>query len=554
MHSATPRTRTHRPAALAAGVTALLTTLVTACSAGGSGDGATAAGGPPRDGGTLRLAVAKEPECLDPHQSPTEAARLLSRPILDSLVHQTAKGAFEPWLAKSWTISPDGRTYTFTLRDDVSFTDGAKFDAAAVVANLNHVVAPATKSLLASSLISAYKSARAVDAHTAEVTLKQPDSGFLGALALPNLGIESPVTLEGSTAALCKKIVGTGPFRTTGGLVAQKGIDYTKNPAYDWAPKSAGHTGPAHLDGIKVQIVPDNASRSGALTSGQVDAATGLDPTSTKTLAKTPGFALHKTSFPGANYSYWPNTAEGPLADVSVRKALRAGIDWSTIDQRVNFGQYPSAKGPLSTTTPGYDGSQASAYAYDPAEAARLLDAAGWTGRDAKGYRTKNGKRLRVEHLWSDPSVTNLAVQIQAAAKKLGVEFVEENVDGGTFVKRLLAGDYDIIDTSFSSPGPDVLRVLFGKENIPTPARGVSNNMARYDNPAVEQLFTQARHATDQKEQFRLYGEVQRHITDDAAVLPIYSPVSTFAARTAVQGTGFTADGSADLYAIWLAS
>ncbi|MEW1906133.1 ABC transporter substrate-binding protein [Streptomyces sp. NPDC086147] len=552
MHSGT-RTRTKRSALLAAG-TALLTTLVTACSAGAGTDGGPAAGGPPRDGGTLRIAIAKEPECLDPHQSPTEAARLLSRPILDSLVHQTPKGAFEPWLAKSWTLSPDGRTYTFALRDDVTFTDGARFDAAAVVANLDHVADPATKSLLASSLISAYKSSRAVGPHTVEITLEQPDSGFLGALALPNLGIESPAGLKGSTAELCKKIVGTGPFRTATGLVAQKGIEYTRNPDHAWAPKSAGHSGPARLDGIRVQVVPDNASRFGALTSGQVDAATGLDPTSTRQLAKTPGFTLHSTSFPGANYSYWPNTAKGPLADAAVRKALRAGIDWSTIAQRVHFGQYPSAQGPLSATTPGHDASLAAAYAHDPREAARLLDAAGWTARDAQGYRTKDGKRLRVRHLWSDPSITNLAVQIQSAGKKLGVEFVEENVDGGTFVERLLAGDYEIIDTSFSAPGPDVLRVLFGKDNIPTPARGISNNMARYDVPDVERLFADAQRATDQKEQFRIYREVQRRITEDAAVLPIYSPVSTLATRDAVRGTGFTADGSASLYAAWLAS
>ncbi|MGP4051037.1 ABC transporter substrate-binding protein [Streptomyces sp. 2A115] len=550
MHSGT-RFRTDRSVTLAAGGTALVMALVTACSSGGgSGD---MAGGPPRDGGTLRLAIAKEPECLDPHQSPTEAARLLTRPIVDSLVHQTENGSFEPWLAKSWKVSADGLTYTFTLRDDVTFTDGARFDAAAVVANLDHVAAPATKSLLASSLISAYKSSRAVGTHTAEIRLKRPDSGFLGALALPNLGIESPATLKGS-ATLCKKIVGTGPFRTATGLLAQKGIDYTRNPDYDWGPKSARHSGPARLDGITVQVVPDNASRYGALTSGQIDAATGLDPTSTRQLRKTPGLTLHKVSFPGANYSYWPNTQNGPLADVDVRKALRAGIDWSTIARKVYFGQYPAAKGPLSVTTPGYDDSGVAAYAYDPAGADRLLDAAGWTGRDAGGYRTKDGKRLRIRHLWSDPSVTDLAVQIQSAAKELGVEFVEQNVDSGTFVKRLLTGDYEIIDTSFSSPGPDVLRVLFAKENIPTPERGVSNNMARYDNPALEGQFTDAQRTTDQKEQFRIYGGVQQRITDDAAVLPVYSPVSTFAARTTVRGAGFTADGSADLYAIWLAS
>ncbi|MFC9945737.1 ABC transporter substrate-binding protein [Streptomyces pratensis] len=528
-------------------------TLLAACSSGGDGGGA-AAGGTPKEGGTLRLAIDKEPECLDPHQSPTAAARLLTRPLVDSLVHQDAKGAFRPWLASSWTVSADRLTYTFELRDDVRFTDGTAFDAAAVVANLEHVADPATKSLLASSLISAYDSSRAAGPHTVAVKLKRPDSGFLGALALPNLGIEAPATLKGSPASLCQKIIGTGPFRSDTGLVAQKGIEYTRNADYAWAPEGAAHQGKAHLDGIEVKVVPDNASRFGALSSSQVDAVTALDPTSLRQLKSTSGFELHKSQFPGINYSYWPNTESGPLADVRVRKALRAGIDWSKIVERVYFGEYDAAAGALSSRTPGYNAALASSFAHDPAAAAKFLDEAGWKTRDAQGYRTKDGKRLKVRHLWSDPSVSNIAVQIQAAAKELGVETVEENVDGGTFVKRLLAGDYELIDTSFSAPGPDVLRVLFGKENIPTPERGISNNMARYDNPEVERQFEAAQRARTQKEQFEIYGDVQRRITEDAAVLPVYSPLSTLAARSAVRGTAFNADGSADLYGIWLAS
>ncbi|MFE2295070.1 ABC transporter substrate-binding protein [Streptomyces sp. NPDC059452] len=546
------RPRTNRPAALVAGATAVLMTLLAACSSGGAGE--KAAGTAPKAGGTLRLAIEKEPECLDPHQSPTASARLLARPLVDSLVHQDAKGAFQPWLASRWTVSADRLTYTFELRDDVRFTDGTAFDAAAVVANLEHVADPATKSLLASSLISAYDSSRAVAPHTVEVKLKRPDSGFLGALALPNLGIEAPATLKGSPASLCQKIIGTGPFRSDTGLVAQKGIEYTRNADYAWAPKGAAHQGKAHLDGIEVKIVPDNASRFGALSSSQVDAVTGLAPTSLRELKSTSGFALHKSQFPGINYSYWPNTESGPLADVRVRKALRAGIDWPQIVKRVHFGEYEAAAGVLSSRTPGYAAELAPDYAHDPDAAAKLLDEAGWKTRDAQGYRTKDGKRLKVRHLWSDPSISNLAVQIQAAAKELGIETVEENVDGGTFVKRLLAGDYELIDTSFSAPGPDVLRVLFGKENIPTPERGISNNMARYDNPEAERLFEAAQRAKDREEEFGIYQDVQRLITEDAAVLPVYSPLSSLAARSAVHGVAFNADGSADLYGVWLTS
>ncbi|ROO85593.1 peptide/nickel transport system substrate-binding protein [Actinocorallia herbida] len=543
--------RTSRRWRTAAGAAAALA-LVTGCSGGPKETGT--GGGQPRDGGVLTLALEKEPECLDPHQTPTQSGRLLARPILDSLVHQDVQGGLHPWLATAWTVADDGLKYTFTLRDGVTFTDGTTFDAAAVVANLDHVVDPETKSLLAASLISAYAKAEAVDARTVAVTLREPDSGFLAALASPNLGIHSPATLKGAPSDLCAKIVGSGPFRSEGGFVPQQGITYTRNPAYAWAPEDAAYRGPARLDGVEVRIVPDDPARAGALTSGQVDAVTALPPTEVRALKGDAAFQVHSVLYPGANYSYWPNTAEGPLSDVRVRKALRAGVDWDRIVQNVFFGVYSGAEGVLSKTTPGFDPSVGPSYAHDPAAAARLLDEAGWTGRDAQGYRTKDGVRLKLRHLWSEPSVETLAVQVQAAAKDLGIELVEENLDGGTFVERLLAGDYELIDTSFSAPGPDVLRVLFGAANIPTPERGISNNMARYDDADVEADFTLALRATDPAERLEVYQRIQQRITEDAAVLPIYSPQSSLAVRTGVQGVSFSIDGTPDLTAIWLES
>ncbi|MFE9427595.1 ABC transporter substrate-binding protein [Kitasatospora sp. NPDC006697] len=542
--------RRHRSAATAAGVAALVLGALSGCSGGGGGGGSAAAAGTPRDGGTLHLAVATQPDCLDPHQSPTQAARLFARPILDSLVYQDQKGALHPWLATSWQASPDGLRYTFQLRDGVSFTDGAPFDAAAVVANLDQVVAPATKSMLAASLLAAYASSRAVDPHTVEITLKSPDSGLLGALATPNLGIESPRTLTGAPSALCTRIVGTGPFRSDGGFVSQKGIDYTRNTADTWSPTGS----PAHLDGVSLSVVPDDSARSGALTSGQVDAATALSPVGLRTVKSDPALTLYQEPYPGANYAYWPNTAGGPFADPAVRQAFREGIDWPAIVNSLYFGLYPAAAGPLATTTPGYDGSVAAAYAVNTADAAKLLDQAGWTGRDAQGYRTKNGARLTLRHLWSSPAIQDLAVQIQSQAKALGIEIAEQSVDSGTYVKRLLAGDYDLIDTSFASPDSSVLRVLFSAANIPTPARGISNNMARYDNPAAEQLFQSALKAGTDADRVQAYDQVQQQVTKDAAVFPIYSPVSSIATRSTVQGITFEVDGTPDLSTAWLAS
>ncbi len=123
-----------------------------------------AAAGDPVDGGTLRFASASGPGgCIDPHQSPADIAGFYTRPIVDSLVALNEDGTLDPWLATEWNVSPDQLTYSFTLRDDVTFSNGEKFDGNAVKANLDHIVNPATKSQLAANTIATYTGASLPD-------------------------------------------------------------------------------------------------------------------------------------------------------------------------------------------------------------------------------------------------------------------------------------------------------------------------------------------------------------------------------------------------------
>ncbi len=103
--------------------------------------------------------------------------------MYDSLVHLKPDGTFEPWLAKSWKVSDDALSYPFVLRDDVTFQDGTPFDAQAVKANFDHVVAPATKSRNAKTLLGPYQRTDVVDKHTVVVHLSTPYSPLLGGRA-----------------------------------------------------------------------------------------------------------------------------------------------------------------------------------------------------------------------------------------------------------------------------------------------------------------------------------------------------------------------------------
>lgn len=528
----------------------------TSAGAGAAGSGSsTATSGPAAvDGGTLTLAVNTDATCpLDPHQSPASLSGLLARPVLDSLVSAGTDGSIKPWLATAWTVSDDQKTYTFTLRDDVTFSDGTKFDGAAVKANLDQIVAPQTKSQYAAGLLGAYASTDVIDATHVAIQLKTPDSTLLTSLSTPSLGIESPQSLQGSLSTLCTEVVGSGPF-TTDGYTPAKGVHYTKNPDYAWGPATAAHAGAAHLDGITVQIISEDSSRLGALTSGQVDAVTDVPPVNVAQLKSADDLQVLTNQAPGAVYSYYPNVSRGPFADIKVRTAFREGIDWSTLVSTLFFGVYQPATGPLSPTTYGYDKQSSAAYRYDQAGANKLLDEAGWTTRDSDGYRTKDGQRLTLTHPFLAARATaqnaTLSVQIQAAAKQLGIEVINSNVDYSSYLKAFVSNDYDLFDFSWSGISPNVLQTLFAAKNISKDG-AFATNASRLSDPELDAQLTAALETTDRTKQLAAYASAQQIIADQAAVFPVYVSDAIIGANKSVQGLSFSPDGQLSFYDAW---
>jgi peptide/nickel transport system substrate-binding protein len=532
-----------------------LTLTVTACGSDGSEPAGAVTGSAPTAGGTLRFAINTETNCLDPHQSPADVAGFFTRPILDSLVALGSDGTIYPWLATKWSVSKDQRNYNLTLRDDVTFSNGEKFDAAAVKANLDHIVAPATKSQLAAGTIDSYAGTRVIDPTHVVVKFSRPSSGFLETAATAYLGIEAPATLKQSPDRLCAKVVGSGPFISHGGYLAQKGISYVRNPKYAWAPGNAEHKGAAYLAAVEVSIITENSSRLGALTSGQIDAIASVPPVNVKQLKANPKFRIQTAQAPGGNYNYYPNTQSGVFSDVRVREAFRAGIDWQTIVDKLYFGVFEPAKGPLSVATVGYDKSVESAYSYDVAKANQLLDAAGWSTKDAQGYRTKDGKRLVLAHpflkTYAREQRDVLADQIQAAAKQIGIEVKNQNVDVNAYLKRSGTGDYDLGDFSWQRASPDALRTLFGSANIAEPG-GFGTNLGRYSNPVLDKTLNDALATDDKAARTALYARAQQQITEDAAVFPVYAFSYILGSTSKLHGIKFEPQAYPIFYDTWL--
>ncbi|GII85879.1 peptide ABC transporter substrate-binding protein [Sphaerisporangium siamense] len=526
--------------------------LLASCStAGASGSG----GGAPRAGGTLTFTTDIEPDVFDPHVSPADITGVIMRNVLDSLVAEDRDGSFKPWLATSWKISPDGRSYTFRLREDVTFTDGTPFDAAAVKANLDRVVAPATKSQYAAVLIAPYERADVEDPHTVTVRLKRPYAPFLHALSTTYLGIYSPKALREHAADLAAggpRNVGSGPFLLASRVKGQQAV-FTRNPAYNWAPGTARHRGPAYLDKLVIGFLPENATRVGAVGSGQSDVADFLPAGQVRSLTARPGLRVLSQESPGLVYSYYLNTERPPFDRREARLAVRAAIDTALITKAVFAGQYRPAWSPLSPSTPAYDATLENTWPYRPGEADRLLDGLGWTGRDADGYRTKDGKRFAITLLYV-PAYTKAErrtydTAVQDALRKVGVQLTLKPLDAATYTPVRNRGEYDIIAYAWGGSEPDLLRAVFHSGS--RLADGGANG-ARVHDSEVDAWLDQAATTTDRAARADLYAKVQRKVVAEAYSVPAFVASRQLAVRERARDVGFDASAWPLFHDAWV--
>ncbi|MDR8407283.1 ABC transporter substrate-binding protein [Nonomuraea sp. 3-1Str] len=505
----------------------------------------TACGGAPRetaaaaDGGSLTWAVETQPVTFNPHLWAQNKARLLVWNQFDALLSRGEDGSFAPWLARSWEVSADGRTYTFHLREGVTFHDGEKFDAAAVKANLDRFRVPGYNPTVASIQLSALERVEVVSPAELKVHLKRPDALFLDFLASPYGGQVSPKSLR--TAKNLKAggpdLVGTGPFILDRYVQGQE-VHYRRNPAYAWAPPTAAHQGPAHLAEVTYRFLPESAVRVGALTSGQAEVIEGVPATEVDLVKKDPDLAFQTALNSGSAYTYYFNTGHAPFDDKRVREAFREAVDLDAVLASVYRGQATRAWSVVGKAGPFYDASLERTYGGDTAKANALLDQAGWTTRDAQGFRTRDGKRLTVRTVSAAPFVRDrreiLAQAIQAQVKQnAGIDFQIRIVDQGSAQQALDRDEYEVFENSRGDTDAGAALNLILARQAPI-------NRTHFSDASIDTWLTRASRVSDVKTRTALYAKVQRAVVaENAIAFPIYVPSDQLAARRSVSGLGF---------------
>ncbi|MFD5225757.1 ABC transporter substrate-binding protein [Microbacterium sp. NPDC058342] len=485
---------------------------------------------------------------MDPQTSQLDVSAMVQRQVLDSLVFQEPDGSFSPWLAKSWKVSEDGRSYTFELRDDVTFTDGTPFDAEAVKANFDRIIDPKTESAQAYSMLGAelYAGTEVLGEHSVEVDFTAPYAPFLQAASTAQLGFWSPKVLEASADQLKAGgpdvNIGTGPFILTE-YTADQELVYTRNDDYAWGP---GGAKAPKIKTLRVEILPEASVRAGVLTSGEAQIAGQLPPNAVAGLGDD--ITVASNEYPGLPYSLFLNEKHGVLADQKVRRALELSIDVDAAVEQIFFGEFPRAWSILGPTTPGYDAGLEGTWAFDPDEADRLLDEAGWTERGDDGIRVKDGERLSARWIaWTPVSDdrTALANAIQSDLKKVGFEIVRETLEPAAYNEQYGPKTYDITDWEFSGVDADLLRSHLGTDGF--------QNASQVSDPAVDELLSAGLSTSDTAARGEIYAQLQQWNAEHVAIVPLYVASAITASAKDVSGLDYDLYGRPLFYTVSLA-
>ncbi|WP_232716433.1 ABC transporter substrate-binding protein [Gordonia metallireducens] len=496
----------------------------------GTSTGVPAAAGDYLDGGVIEYGHEQEPPCI--HGGWVQNA-YLARQYLDNLVSLDDDGTPVPWLATSWEISPDRKTYTFHLKPGVKFSDGTDLDATAVKTNFDKYLDPdAPNGTVMAYIGQYYAGGEVLDRNTYALHLKQPYSPLLTVLTQGYFGIQSPTALARGKKENCSKPVGSGPF-----IIERwdrnRSITFVRNPDYNSAPANAKHQGPAYVDKVIWKFLKDPVLRYGSLTSGSSDVIYNVP--AINWADATTRFQTRQYVTPGRPNAITLNVDHAPFDDVRVRQAFAYSADREKAVETAFLGVVPfNSNGALSQSTPDYDPA-AGAYVRNPDKANALLDEAGWTARDSDGIRTKDGRRLTARVVYAADAIVGpegaaILQNIAYQARDVGfdIELVpatQSEYFGGNYAK---APTYDAYVGYWTSPTPGLLHINWRQrlEDSPNP-----HNTAYYNDPVLQGFIEKANSSADPAEQREFYSKAQKLIGDQALSIGLYTQTTSIAAN-----------------------
>lgn len=432
--------------------------------------------------------------------------------------------SFVPGLAESWEVSDDALSYTFKLREDVTFHDGTPLDAEAAKFNFDRMTNRETNpNGLSYSYLGAgtsYKETVVVDKYTFQIDLTQPNAIFLYRMRRKYVSPQSPTAIEKYGDEYFRNPVGCGPFRFAEWVEGDR-VTFEANEDYKWAPPELfKNTGRPYLDRLTHRIFDDLATKAIALESDELDYAARLNPADIDRFQAADQPEVMIRNQMGQASQMQLNVERFPTSEPEVREALGWSVDREGLVNSVYFGLLEPATHMFTPDMWSYDESLNSLYGYDLDRAAQILDEGGWT-LDGD-IRAKDGKELRLIWITSDEGAET-AQFVQADLAKIGVGVDIQILAGAGLVEAELRGDHNIAGgdaTGWVQEDPDVVRNWAHSSLI-----DVRQNTIRVRDPHLDELLERGiAFAGDPRsdERKKIYEEIQREIMENYYVIPLF--------------------------------
>lgn len=446
------------------------------------------------------IGMVLEPPGLDPTSAPSAAiGEIVHYNIFEGLTRIEVDGSVRPLLAERWTMDPDGKLYTFTLRKGVTFHDGEAFDSADVKFSFERAKAEGSTNKAKKAVFDNISSIATPDAHTVIVTLNQPDGNFLF-----RMGENTAVILDARSAAgAATQPVGTGPYRLESW---QKGSAVTLVKWDGWRNAAA-----VKIRRATFRFIPDAAAQSAALLAGDIDAfPRGIANQALPQFRRDARFVVELGHQAGKGIMTINNRRK-PFDDVRVRRALAHAVDRKAFIDGVLDGLGKPIGSHFAPSDAGYV-DLTGLYPHDPEKARALLKEAGVT------------TPLNVTLTLPPPPYARKGGEVLAAQlAKVGIVARIENVEWAQWLSGAFKGQFDLTVINHVEPLDYV--------QYANPAYYWG-----YDSRAFRDLV--ARHAatTNARERARLFGELQRHIAQDAVNVFLFNPTQAAVYRKGLKG------------------
>lgn len=530
--------------------------LMTLTGCGASASSGTGGDGGPVPGGTLVYLEHQAHDSLYPPSAGFYPNGGLVNNVTDRLVYQDPETLqFEPWIATEWEVNDDATEYTFTLRDDVTFSDGSPLDAEVVAKNFDlYGQGDQDRALIVSEAINNYGGSEVLDETTVRFHFDAPSPGFLQATSTINSGLLSEDTLdlslEGFGPGNSTEVIGTGPFTITEEEIGTS-LTLTAREDYAWAPPSRENQGRAHLDEVQVSVTPEDSVRVGSLTAGQAHFVRYVQAQDERQVEEA-GFTVHAPQTNGVNNSLSLRLGNEILSELPVRQALVAGIDRQEVVDTIYTDHYPLATSTLSTTARGY-ADQSEHLEYDPERAEELLDEAGWElGSD--GVREKDGTPLTlvVNEAAPQPRSFEALTLISQQLAGIGVDLRILAADAGTYAEAI--NDPDQVQIYHSMVGRadhDVIKSQYHSQNRNTLLNRDPGDGSVQDEE-LEELLEEVASAADPEDRDEASAAVQAHLSEQAYVIPLFEEPQVYGTAPSVHGVAFESVARPSFHEVWL--